>query len=124
MRVKEGVEVHVLINVVGVDEDLALQEHEEVVESPLQDVLLVTLLLLILSLASLRQLCRHALLQYALHLILLHGCQDEWRDHVLFIHDGHGVFEYLTAVQGTAMQPFPDEQEAETLGVRETLCHT
>lgn len=50
MGVKEGVEVHVFIDVVGVDEDLALQKHEEVVESPLQDVLLVTLLLLIFPL--------------------------------------------------------------------------
>jgi hypothetical protein len=50
MRVKEGVEVHVFIDVVGVDEDLALQKHEEIVESPLQDVLLVTLLLLIFPL--------------------------------------------------------------------------
>ena len=63
MRVKEGVEVHVLIDVVGVDEDLALQKHEEVVESPLQNVLLVILLLLILSLAFLRQLNRQTLLQ-------------------------------------------------------------
>ena len=33
MRVKKRVEVDVLIDVVGIDEDLALQKHEEVVES-------------------------------------------------------------------------------------------